>query len=130
VKVTKLILKSLKVEDARLLHGFLIYFWAVKIFCFIFSLYTLTLVLTPCADGFCAGDEQHQSSVAHAEEKAEDLCSSLCICACCGYTAVEVSLSSSRLVALIPASAKPSPFYKTPDIADFSIDFWQPPKLG
>jgi hypothetical protein len=108
----------------------LLYFWIVKAFCFIFSLYALTLALTPCADGFCAGDEQHQSSVAHEDEKAEDLCSSFCICSCCGYSAVELNLSSSRLVASLPASAQPSLFYKTPHITAFSIDFWQPPKIG
>jgi hypothetical protein len=102
----------------------------VKVFCFIFSLYALTLALTPCADGFCAGDEQHQSSVAHEDEKAEDLCSSFCICACCGYSAVELNLLTSRLTASIPVYANPNSFYKTPHIADFSIDFWQPPKIG
>jgi len=115
---------------ANLLHGFLLYFYSVRIISFIFSLYALSLAVTPCADGLCGGDDQHISSEAHENEKADDLCSSFCICSCCGYVAVDVIFSSAQLLSSPYATPALNSFYKAPHISDFSIDFWQPPKLG
>jgi hypothetical protein len=102
----------------------------VRIICLFFSLYALTLALTPCADGLCGGDDQHISSDAHEDEKQDDLCSSFCICSCCGYSAADVSFSYDEQLNSSATTPSLNSLYKTPFITDFSIDFWQPPKLG
>jgi hypothetical protein len=102
----------------------------MKVFCFVFSLYALTLALTPCADTFCGGDDQHLSSVQHEDEKDEDLCSSFCICACCGYAAGEISITVSDYILAPSPSISLASLYRAPFVKDFSLDFWQPPKVG
>jgi hypothetical protein len=101
----------------------------VKVFCFIFSLYALALAMTPCADAFCGGDDQHLSSNQHEDEKDDDLCSSFCICSCCGYAAVEINISVSAYIIAPAPSTSSASLYQAPFIKDFSLDFWQPPKV-
>jgi hypothetical protein len=101
----------------------------MKVFCFIFSLYALTLALTPCADAFCGGDDQHLSSAQHEDEKDEDLCSSFCICSCCGYAAVEISITGAAYILTPAASPSLASLYQVPFVKDFSLDFWQPPRI-
>jgi hypothetical protein len=102
----------------------------VKLLSVLFAIYSLMLSIAPCADAACAGDSEHIVSEQHEDEKENDLCTSFCICSCCGMTAADVGIAPTPTYRSMFTHHAAGSLYISPFVQDFSLDFWQPPKLS
>jgi hypothetical protein len=103
----------------------------VKFFSILLTLYTLSLSLMPCADGYACSDEVAESAQAacteHSDEEEEDFCSPFCVCACCAQSVWAPYLVYETKVI---ASPQQGFAYELPDFASQIQSIWQPPKLS
>jgi len=106
----------------------------VKSVCLLFAVYVFALALYPCADkGTCTDDSTPRDLVVaiynqgHGNEE-QDVCSPLCICACCS---AQVQLSStttpSSFIHWAPNTLIKTAYQENGYMAT-SYSIWQPPK--
>ncbi|MBI5538644.1 MAG: hypothetical protein HY951_01185 [Bacteroidia bacterium] len=102
----------------------------LKFLTIILSIYIVGLTLIPCVDNHRSNDIQlthlcKQTNDSHSSDV--DLCSPFCTCSCCGS-----SISFVYQIFFKPISVKPSAleyFFRVPFLSEFSLSFWQPPKI-
>jgi hypothetical protein len=108
----------------------------VRIFCFIFVVYILVLVVQPCQDAFASVDSQDRNTMVAANtdnsspaDPTTDACSPFCVCSCCSHPAA-TRFSTQGVpkeiehVSITSAVAN----YTNPYAKTFHDSIWQPPK--
>jgi hypothetical protein len=100
-----------------------------KIFCILFPIYFIALVVMPCSDKEnCNGIYPTQlSQLNHHAEHSDEICSPFCVCACCAtHFLVNDFLPVLNQVSVI------NTIYTDHNVAQTSstiVSIWQPPKL-
>ena len=63
-------------------------------------------------------------------ESAQDHCSPLCVCACCGQPLINLFFKDAPLLDKRIAVSKKNFEYKNTFVSDYFQSIWQPPKLN
>jgi hypothetical protein len=108
-------------------------FAAMRLSAFILNLLMLVMIFVPCKDHKTLAGEGSRTQAFHAStpvsSAADDDCSPLCSCSCCG--AVSLFYALPQLAAVLPAPAiKKYPAYKAPFYSAERSSVWQPPRIG
>jgi hypothetical protein len=102
----------------------------MKFISILLTLYTLSLSVMPCADGYTCSDEAQESSLARSTEHdadEEDFCSPFCVCACCAQSVWTPHLVYETKVA---TNEQQTFIYELPNFSSQIQSIWQPPKLS
>jgi len=108
-------------------------FGSMRLSAFILNLLVLIMILAPCRDHQALSGDSSRTQVFHAaaqqQGQADDDCSPLCTCSCCG--AVSLFFSSPQAGMIIPVSAvKKYRAYNAPFYFVERSSVWQPPRVG
>lgn len=100
-----------------------------KAFYIFFCFYFIALTAKPCGDkGDCNEINPTAAQSTHQEEHQDEMCTPLCVCACCA-TNVVVSDYPTSIIELTEITTVYT-VQKDSKISSIIISVWQPPKLA
>lgn len=108
-------------------------FGVVKNICFFFAVLILALALYPCGDQACKDEQRPAYAIVNANNQAHDtgegdVCSPLCICACCSVQVQLVSPSAPlSYIHWAPDTSRMTAYQENIYLVS-SHSIWQPPK--
>lgn len=117
------------------MHGFFVYFCAMRVIRFLFAMYVLALAVYPCSDKETCADERKAGIVLvdnsnHAHSGSEqDVCTPFCICSCCAAHIQLSHLADISIINLVHNTKVITLYFEKP-VLDNAKAIWQPPKLA
>lgn len=101
----------------------------MKIICYIFSIYIITLLTYPCQDGkdIASLNNTEQSANHSHNDKDCHTCPPFCVCNCCHVNTIITLKTYFKVIETIPVEI--FSVYKVISLKDIVFSIWQPPKI-
>ena len=107
----------------------------MRIICFIFSIFLLSLSFQPCAD---SASHEYENGIVntvdghdhdhHSDDEHTDNCSPFCSCSCCGVVTIKTATYTIPVFRIPPEYSEEINTYQPIYSQSFSAKIWQPPK--
>lgn len=96
-----------------------------------FLLFIVLVSLLPCSDEVEVNDRSTAASfeLTHGDNEADESCSSICMCACCGQRIVTVEQAQFNIQAPIQFPNHTIKSYQF-SLEQLDRNIWQPPKIA
>ncbi len=101
-----------------------------KVFCILFSVYFVSLLVIPCGDKEDCNEfkQTETSQTSHHEEHSDETCTPFCVCSCCAAHFLIRDLSPALNHLAVVKSIYT--VHKEAEVTGVIIPIWQPPKLA